>query len=160
MSLMMSIRRRPQDEVLSRFGRVREACRHGVDSWRLNASGAADRIAPAAQRTRDVASDRIMDARGWSAPRIENAARYVEGGLAPRVSSFLSDVADRVDPPKPSHRGRNITFVMLAAVATVGIAGAAMTKRNSMQSLMDDDMSRSEHDAAAKSEANSHAHTP
>ncbi|KAB2344733.1 hypothetical protein [Actinomadura rudentiformis] len=155
---MMSIRRKPQDEVLSRFGRVREACRHGAETWRLNASDAADRIAPAAQRTRDVAADRIMGARGWSAPRIENAARYVEGGLAPRVSSFLSDVADRVEPPKPSHRGRNITMMMLAAVAAVGIAGAVMTKRNSMQSLMEDDMSQPE--APAKSEANSHAHTP
>ncbi|MFG1998141.1 hypothetical protein ACGFNU_03210 [Spirillospora sp. NPDC048911] len=155
---MMSIRRKPQDEMLSRFERVREACRHGAESWRQNATDAADRIAPAAHRTRDVAADRIMDARGWSAPRIETAARYVEGGLAPRVGSFLSGVADRVEPPKPSHRGRNITLVMVTAVAAVGVAGAVMTRRNSMQALMEDETGP-EHDTPAKAESNSHAHT-
>ncbi|MFP3961814.1 hypothetical protein SMC26_05755 [Actinomadura fulvescens] len=145
--------------MLSRYGRVREACRHGAESWRQNASVAADRIAPAAQRTRDVAADRIMDARSWSAPRIDSAARYVEGGLAPRVSSFLTDMAGRVEPPKPSHRGRNITLMMLAAMAAVGVAGAIMTKRSSMQSLMDD-TTKSEHETPVRSEANSHVHTP
>ncbi|MEU5881061.1 hypothetical protein [Spirillospora sp. NPDC047279] len=157
---MISIRRKPQDEVLSRLGRVREACRSGAESCRQGASHAAERMGPTAQRTRTVAADRVMDARGWSAPRIEDAARYVESGIAPRVSSFLSGVADRVEPPKPSHRGRNITLAMLAAVAAVGVAGAVMTKRNSMQALMEDTTEPERESTPATSDVHDHVHTP
>lgn len=105
---------------------MQEACRHG-------ASNAAERIAPAALRTRDVAADRVLIARGWSAPRLERAAGFVEADLAPRVSTFLSDTAHRIEPSRPSNRPRNAMLAMLGMVTALGVAGALMTRRSAMQ---------------------------
>lgn len=122
MSLMISIRRKPQEEVLTRFGRAQEAARQGAEMARQSASSAAERIAP-------VAGERVIVVRGWSAPRLRRAARYVETGLAPRVSTFLSDVAHRVEPPRPAKPGRGALMAMMGVVAAVGVAGAVATRR-------------------------------
>ncbi len=128
MSLMISIRRKPQEEVLTRFGRVQEAARQGAEMCRQSASGAAERIAP-------VAEERLMAVRGWSAPRLRQAARYVESGLAPRVSTFLSDAAGRVEPPRRGGPGRGALMAMIAAVAAVGVAGAVATRRGVIRDM-------------------------
>jgi hypothetical protein len=159
-SLMISIRRKPQEETLKRLGRMQEAAKHGADKWRSGASNAAERIAPAASRTRDAASDRIMVARGWGAPRLEQAARYVESGLAPRVSSFLNGMADRVEPPKRSHRGRNAVLMLLAAVAAVGVAGAVATRRNNMQAMVDEAPEPEKEESSVKGDVDGHVRTP
>ncbi|HEX2313386.1 MAG TPA: hypothetical protein VHJ17_06640 [Thermomonospora sp.] len=126
---MITVRRKPQVRIdTSRLARMQEAARQG-------ATGAAGRIGPAAQRSREYAAGRMLDARGWSAPRLERAAGYVEQRLAPRVSSFLTDTAHRIEPPKPPNRARNAGLVMLATVAALGAAGAAMTRRNVDQPL-------------------------
>lgn len=139
MSLMINTRRKPRERVLTRYGRTREAARHGAEMCRLRASSAAERIGPAA-------ADRVMVARGWGAPRIRRAARYVETGLAPRVSAFLSDVAHRVEPPKPTRPRRGALMAMMGAVAAVGVAGAVMTRRGAMR-----DMGGSDREGAATS---------
>ena len=128
MSLMISMRRKPQDEVFTRFGRVQEAARQGVEACRQGASSAAERMAPAAE-------ERLMLVRGWSAPRLRRAARYVESGLAPRVSTFLSDVAGRVEPPKRSGPGRGTLMAMMGVVAAVGAAGAVATRRGVIRDM-------------------------
>lgn len=128
MSLMISIRRKPQEEVLTRFGRAQEAARQGVEMCRQGASSAAERIGPAA-------GERIMTVRGWSAPRLRQAARYVETGLAPRVSTFLSDVAHRVEPPKPTRSGRGPLMAMMGVVTAVGVAGVVATRRGVIRDL-------------------------
>ncbi|NDU73768.1 hypothetical protein GWI34_14140 [Actinomadura sp. DSM 109109] len=126
---MISIRRKPQDEVVDRFGRVQQAARQGVDVCRQSASSAAQRIGP-------IANDRVMTARGWSAPRLRQAARYVENGLAPRVSTFLSDVAGRVEPPKRAAKsGRGALMAMMGVVAAVGVAGAVATRRGAVRDM-------------------------
>lgn len=128
MSLMINIRRKPQDEVLNRFGRVQEAARQSAEMCRQSASNAAERIAP-------VAEERLMVVRGWSAPRLRKAARYVESGLAPRVSTFLSDVAGRVEPPKRSGPGRGALMAMMGAVTAVGVAGVVATRRGVIRDM-------------------------
>ncbi|WP_433475592.1 hypothetical protein ACQPZP_00310 [Spirillospora sp. CA-142024] len=125
---MISIRRKPQDLVRTRFGRVQEAARQGADVCRQGASNAAGRVAP-------IAGERMMIARGWSAPRLRRAARYVETGIAPRVSTFLSDVAGRVEPPKSAKPGRGALMAMMGAVAAVGVAGVVATRRGVIRDL-------------------------
>lgn len=134
MSLMISIRRKPQLKIdTSRLHRMQEA-------WQSGTSSAAERIVPAAQRTRDSAAERMLLARGWSAPRLERAAGYVESDLGPRLSSFLTDTAHRIEPPRPSHRARNAALAMLGMVAAVGVAGALMTRRSAMQGVPEEFM--------------------
>ena len=128
MSLMISIRRKPQEAGLTRFHRAREAARQGVEMCRQSATTAAERIGPAA-------GERIMVVRGWSAPRLRRAARYVETGLAPRVSTFLSDVAHRVEPPKPTRSGRGPLMAMMGVVTAVGVAGVVATRRGVIRDL-------------------------
>jgi hypothetical protein len=128
-SLMISIRRKPQDEVVNRLGRVQEAARQGADRWRQGAAVAAERIGP-------IANERVLLARGWSAPRLRQAGRYVETGLAPRVSTFLSDVAGRVEPPKRTAKpGRGALMAMMGVVAAVGVAGAVATRRGAIRDM-------------------------
>lgn len=128
MSLMISIRRKPQEDVRTGLARAQEAARQGAEMCRQSASSAAERIGPAA-------GERMMVVRGWSAPRIRRAARYVETGLAPRVSTFLGGVAHRVEPPRPSGPGRGALMAMMGAVAAVGVAGAVATRRGVMRDL-------------------------
>ncbi|MFC4054791.1 hypothetical protein ACFOY4_34325 [Actinomadura syzygii] len=125
---MISFRGKPQEEVRSGLGRAQEAARVGVERCRQGASSAAERIGPAA-------GERVMTVRGWSAPRLRQAARYVESGLAPRVSTFLSGVAHRVEPPKRSGPGRGAIMAMLGTVAAVGVAGAVATRRGVLRDL-------------------------
>ncbi|TDD74104.1 hypothetical protein E1293_30015 [Actinomadura darangshiensis] len=128
MSLMINIRRKPQDEVRTRFGRVQEAARQGADVCRQGASGAAGRIAP-------MAGERVMVVRGWSAPRLRQAARFVETGIAPRVSMFLSDAAHRVEPPQQAKPGRGALMAMMGVLAAVSVAGAVATRRGVIRDL-------------------------
>lgn len=128
MSLMISFRGKPQEEVRTRLGRAQEAARQGAEMCRQGASSAAERIAPAA-------GERVMLVRGWSAPRLRRAARYVETGLAPRVSTFLSGLAHRVEPPRRSRPGRGALMAMLGAVTAVGVAGAVATRRGVIRDL-------------------------
>ncbi|MFD0683906.1 hypothetical protein [Actinomadura fibrosa] len=125
---MISIRRKPREEVLTRLGRAQEAARHGAEACRRQASTATERIRPVAQR-------RVRDARGWGAPRLRRAARYVESGLAPKVSTFLSDVAHRVEPSKPARARRAPMMAMVGSVAALGLAGVVLTRRGAARDL-------------------------
>ncbi|MFJ9557998.1 hypothetical protein ACIRPH_29685 [Nocardiopsis sp. NPDC101807] len=64
----------------------------------------ADRLGPYADQARDQASLKLLQARGWTAPRLETAALRVEDTVAPRVAGLLSAAAQRVDP-NPGRRG-------------------------------------------------------
>lgn len=99
---------------------------------RRSASHAKGRIVPVTRHAREVAAYRLLDAREWSAPRLERAADYVETELGPRVGSLLTRTARKVEPSRPSHRSRNATLMMLAAIGLAGVLGALMTRRNAM----------------------------
>ena len=64
----------------------------------------ADRIGPYADQARDQAALKLLQARGWTAPRLETAAQRVEDTVAPRVAEMLTNAAQRIDP-KPARQG-------------------------------------------------------
>ncbi|GAB3693956.1 hypothetical protein [Nocardiopsis oceani] len=64
----------------------------------------ADRFGPYADQARDQAAVKLLQARGWTAPRLENAALRVEDTVAPRVAGLLTTAAQRIDP-NPGRRG-------------------------------------------------------
>lgn len=132
MSPMMSIRRKPRVEPRSRLSRAQDAARRGALAGQQGASAATERMRPTALRTRDYAAERFLVARIWSAPRLEQAGRYVETELGPKVGSLLTDAAHRVEPPKPSRRGRKATMTMLMVVSAAGVAGMVLTRRSAM----------------------------
>jgi hypothetical protein len=132
-STNIHIRRKPQIEV------GRERLHHMQKQAQHRASYAADRIGPASQHAREVAAERLFDAREWSAPQLERAAAYVESELGPRISAFLSSTARRVQPARPNRRSRNVALMMLALVSLAGAAGAMATRRNGMLAMQSDD---------------------
>jgi hypothetical protein len=102
----------------------------------LGAIRAKERMIPATQQARKVAAHRLFDARVWGAPRLEQAAHYVETELGPRVGSLLSKTAHLIEPSRPRRRNRNTALMtMLAAVGAVGAVGAVMSRRSSMNTL-------------------------
>jgi hypothetical protein len=98
---------------------------------RHGAAYATERFGP----TRKMAATLMHEARGWTAPRLESAAGYFESHVAPRISAYLTDVARRIEPPRPSHRVRNIAIGALGACLLVGIAGALATRWYVMQDV-------------------------
>ncbi|MEU0492850.1 YtxH domain-containing protein [Nocardiopsis changdeensis] len=64
----------------------------------------ADRFGPYADQAREQAARTLLQARGWTAPRLETAASRVEDTVAPRVAGLLTAAAQRVDP-RPARRG-------------------------------------------------------
>jgi hypothetical protein len=125
-STNVHIRRKPQIEVgLQRLHRMQEQAQQGV-------SYAADRIGPASAHAREVGTQRLLDAREWSAPRLERAAEYVEAELGPRIGALLSSTARRVRPARPSRRSRNVALMMLVMMGLAGLAGVMATRRGSL----------------------------
>ncbi|QXJ22898.1 hypothetical protein AGRA3207_003976 [Actinomadura graeca] len=151
---MISNRRKPSEEVGTRFGRAQEAARHGARLARQRASSAAERIGPAT-------AQRVLVARGWGAPRLRRAAGYVETSLAPRVSGFLSDVAHRVEPPRKERPRRGAVMAMVGAVAAVGVAGAVVTRRGTVAGSGDPDQATSADSMTVSgSDADGQVHSP
>ncbi|MFV2177972.1 hypothetical protein ACFHW2_31185 [Actinomadura sp. LOL_016] len=97
---------------------------------RRQATTATDRFMPAA-------SERVLVARGWSAPRLRRAARYVETGLAPRVSTFMNDMAHKVEPPRRNRPSTVVLMAMTGAVVAAGAAGVVMTRRGAVRDMSD-----------------------
>ncbi|HEY3686590.1 MAG TPA: hypothetical protein VGL93_26395 [Streptosporangiaceae bacterium] len=70
----------------------------------------AERLGPYAETARDTAAERLVEARKWAAPRLEDAAQAVQETVAPRVSSALAATAQRVEPvqKEAKKRGRAV----------------------------------------------------
>ncbi|MFD0774948.1 hypothetical protein ACFQZ2_13500 [Streptomonospora algeriensis] len=89
----------------------------------------SERFGPYADQCRQVAAERLYQARGWTAPRLEIAARRVEDTVAPRVADLLTYAAVQVDPhPKRggflARRGRRQVPrpLLFAGAAAAGAA--------------------------------------
>ncbi|GAA3443215.1 hypothetical protein Pve01_54610 [Planomonospora venezuelensis] len=96
---------------------------------------AAERVGPMAAHARETArhaaAEKIIDARGWAAPRLDAAAHSFEDQLAPRITAMLSQAATKIDPA-PRTRTRWPMLLLITGVA-VGAAGFAMYRRNTEQ---------------------------
>ncbi|WP_413224944.1 hypothetical protein [Streptosporangium longisporum] len=99
---------------------------------------AADRVGPmadqareAASHARDAASEKIIVARGWAAPRLDAAAHSIEEQLAPRISAALSQAAARIDPAPA--KSRKWPMLLLVTGVALGAAGYALYRKNADQ---------------------------
>jgi hypothetical protein len=90
---------------------------------------AKERIGPTTQVAREIAADRMLDAREWSAPRLARAAHYVETELGPRVGTLLTRAADKVAPPRRQRQRRNTAMMTLMAAGAIGAVGAMVSRR-------------------------------
>ena len=86
----------------------------------------AERLGPYANQARDQATQRLFQARGWTAPRLETAAQRVEDTVAPRVADLLTTAAQRVDPHPPRRGLRALRSGNRRTRRTLIIGGAAV----------------------------------
>ncbi|HEX6472215.1 MAG TPA: hypothetical protein VF069_24200 [Streptosporangiaceae bacterium] len=124
MSLQLNIRRKPQawSKYQQRLHRAQEAAQTG-------SARAAERIGPAAQRAKEVASHRITDARAWSAPRLERTAHYVETELGPRIGTLLHTTAHKVKPARTRNKRRIMAVALLVCGGVASTVGALARRR-------------------------------
>ena len=101
------------------------------------ARGVVDLAVPAGQRARDglasASKSGMLQARIWTAPRLEDFASVVETRITPAVTSSLRSSAKKMRPPRQSRmsamlswRGLMVLFAVLGAVGAM-----AMRKRYS-----------------------------
>ncbi|WP_093172973.1 hypothetical protein [Sinosporangium album] len=86
----------------------------------------------AARQVRPITSDSIVVARGWAAPRLHDAAQTFEDRLAPRVSSILTQAAERISPT-PVRPTRRWPVMAIALGLALSAAGFALYRRNAQQ---------------------------
>jgi hypothetical protein len=103
-------------------------------------AGMADRFGPSAQHAREMAAQRMMGAREWSAPQLHRAARYVEEDLGPRVGSMLTAGARRIEPARTGRRTRNIVIGLCAVAGVAVVAGVLATRWNAMHGMGEGDV--------------------
>ncbi|WP_146607811.1 YtxH domain-containing protein [Spongiactinospora gelatinilytica] len=119
---------------MSLRGKKRHVMATGPQTWqgwmKARAIRAREQVGPMADNARDIANSRIVDARTWAAPRLDQAAHSVEDQIAPRVSAILSEAAKRVDP-KPARSRRPLLFLVFGLA--LGAAGYLMYRRNAQQ---------------------------
>ena len=96
--------------TLKRGRRKVQAQAPNLAELKKNARKTAERLGPYAENARDTAAERLVDARKWAAPRLEDAAQAVQESVGPRVSSALADAAQRVEPvqKEAKKRGRAV----------------------------------------------------
>ena len=144
MSLQFKIRRKPRvKQTYQRLYRAQETAQAG-------AARAAERIGPAAQQARDVAANRITDAREWTAPRLERTAHYVENDLGPRVGSLIHTTAHKVKPARSRNKRRIVAVVLLTAGSLAGTLGALARRRNGTPATTEDEDTSADADATVR----------
>jgi len=91
-----------------------------------------------------MAAVRIMDARGWTAPKFHRAAHFVDASMAPRISAILTGTARRIEPRPPSRRMGRMALGTLGILVVLGAVGAAtVRRRNQMADLLEPEDSMS-----------------
>jgi hypothetical protein len=143
------------------------------------AQAAAGAAVPAGKRAGTTAVQGALQganvARGWAAPRLEDAADAVEGFVAPKVSSALRTTAQRVRPPAPAGAGKSGLQRLLdwrwlagigAMLAAVGATTAVAVRRRysrateQAKSATDPSDDAQQPDAGTGSEVNGRVTTP
>jgi hypothetical protein len=97
----------------------------------------------AAQGMGKSARQGVYVARGWAAPRLENAADYTTTTVAPRVADALRSTARQVRPedvsPRRSAMRAVLSISILAAAALAAVGAVAILVRHQYKSAMDAD---------------------
>ncbi|WP_157963535.1 hypothetical protein [Actinocorallia populi] len=110
----------------------------GMNQAQTGATKAVAWMIPASIAARRMASHRMTAARGWTAPRIERAAVYFNGSMAPKIGSALSGTAAWIEPAKRRRNTRNTMLGTLAACAAGATVAMMMTRRrHQMEHLLE-----------------------
>jgi hypothetical protein len=128
-----------------------------------NAAVAAQQAANAAQVAAHSAGEtatglnkqmkvQVISARRWAAPRLEGAADYTTGTVAPKVSSALRSAARQVSPVEPKSKRRSaLTWSLLAAAVAAGLGAAAALVRYRYRAAIADDSEMADEQAMGRS---------
>lgn len=132
--------------TLRRGRRKVQAQAPNLAELKKNALKTAERLGPYAESARDTAAERLVEARKWAAPRLEDAAQSFQETVAPRVSTALAATAQRVEPvqKEAKKRGRAVAKALqgqqkkrrrwpiaLACFVLGGLVGAAIATARS-----------------------------
>jgi hypothetical protein len=105
----------------------------------------AQSVGSAAQGMGKTVRQQVHTARGWAAPRLEDAADYCTATVAPRVSSAIRATAKQVRPedttPSKSRIRPSLSwpFLVIAALAAAGAAAAIAVARQRYKAAIDAD---------------------
>lgn len=113
------------------------AAQQAANAAQVAAQQAATVAVAAAHSASDTATDlnkqvkvQVTSARRWAAPRLEGAAEYTTGTVAPKVSSALRSAARQVSPVEPKSKKRSaLTWSLLGAAVAAGLGAAAVLVR-------------------------------
>ena len=121
---------------------AQEAAAHAAHVAQEAAEKAAVGVSVAAQGVGKSVRQGVHTARGWAAPRIENAADYTTDTVAPRVSEVLRTTARQVSPEdtraKRSVRS-TLSWTFLAAAVLTAAGAAAAVIRHRYRAAMEAD---------------------
>jgi hypothetical protein len=90
---------------------------------------ATTQVVPLAKSVQESAGRGLLEARAWTAPRVEAGGLVVQERLAPAVSAAMVTAARRLDPPKVRRR-RWPVIVVGVVVLGAGCAAAAQVLRS------------------------------
>ena len=102
----------------------------------LARQAATTQVAPLAKSAQEKAGRGLLEARAWTAPRVEADGVAVQERLAPAVSAAMVTAARRIEPPK-ARRRRWPLIVAGVVVLGAGCAAAAqvLTSRRNAASM-------------------------
>jgi trimeric autotransporter adhesin len=120
-----------------------QAAQSAAQSAQAAAQVAAQGVGSAAQGVGKSVRQQVHTARGWAAPRLENAADYCTATVAPRVSSAIRATARQVSPEdvkaSKTRKRASWSFLVIAALAAAGAAAAVAVARQRYKAAMDAD---------------------
>jgi urease accessory protein UreF len=109
--------------------RAYQAKAAAVRAQELARQAATTQVAPLARSAQEKAGRGLLEARAWTAPRVEAGGVAVQERLAPAVTAAMVTAARRIDPPKAKRR-RWPVIVAGVVVLGVGCAAAAQVLRS------------------------------
>ena len=109
--------------------RAYQAKATAVRAQELARQAATTQVAPLARSAQEKAGRGLLEARAWTAPRVEAGGVAVQERLAPAVTAAMVTAARRIDPPKAKRR-RWPLIVAGVVVVGAGCAVAAQVLRS------------------------------
>jgi hypothetical protein len=109
--------------------RAYQAKATAVRAQELARQAATTQVAPLARSAQEKAGRGLLEARAWTAPRVEAGGVAVQERLAPAVSAAMVTAARRIEPPKAKRR-RWPLIVAGVVVLGAGCAAAAQVLRS------------------------------
>ena len=109
--------------------RAYQAKATAVRAQELARQAATTQVAPLARSAQEKAAQGLLEARSWTAPRVEAGGVAVQERIAPAVSAAMVTAARRIGPPKA--RRRRWPFIVAGVVVLgAGCAAAAQVLRS------------------------------